>query len=139
MPQQYSITSSPRVTSPSASESTLPCSAVRSFAASSRRAATSSRMRKKISARRPSETARHAGNASFAAWTALSTSSTVAKSTSPLWRPVAGLKTTPLRPDSPATVRPPIQWLILVTPVPASTGGVASSVISLPPPVSPGA
>ena len=91
MPQQYSITSSPRVTSPTASDSTLPCSAVRSFATSSRRAATSSRMRKKISARRPSDVARQAGNACFAAWTARSTSSTVAKSTSPLCCPVAGL------------------------------------------------
>ena len=41
-------------------------------------------MRKKIPARRPSDTARQTGNASFAAWTALSTSSTVAKSTSPV-------------------------------------------------------
>ena len=91
MPQQNSITSSPRVTSPIASESTLPCSAVSSFATSSRRAATSSRIRKKISARRASETARQAGNASFAACTALSTSSTVAKSTAPVCCPVAGL------------------------------------------------
>ena len=36
IPQTYSITSIPRCTSPSASESTLPCSAVSSFARSSR-------------------------------------------------------------------------------------------------------
>jgi hypothetical protein len=43
---------------------------------------------------------------------AASTSSTVAKATSPLCRPVAGLYTAPLRPDVPGTARPPIQWLI---------------------------
>ena len=83
MPQQNSITSSPRVTSPIASDSTLPCSAVRYFAISSRRSCTSSRIANRISARFAIESARHAGNAAFAAWTARSTSSTVAKSTAP--------------------------------------------------------
>ena len=91
MPQQNSITSSPRATSPIASESTLPCSAVSSRARSSRCAWKSSRMRKKSSARRDSESARQAGNASFAVWTARSISSAVAKSTAPVWTPVAGL------------------------------------------------
>ena len=133
MPQQNSITSSPRVTSPSASESTLPCSAVSSRATSSRRAATSSRIRKNSSARFASETARQAGKAAFAAWTARSTSSTVAKSTAPVCRPVAGLYTAPVRPDWPLTMWPPIQWLIRLTPARSATGGVASSVISRPP------
>ena len=63
IPQQYSITSSPRATSPIASESTLPCSAVSSFAMSSRCTWTSSRIRKNNSVRRDSDIARHAGNA----------------------------------------------------------------------------
>ena len=41
-------------------------------------------MRKKISVRRDSDSARQAGKAAFAVWTARSTSSTLAKSTSPL-------------------------------------------------------
>ena len=45
MPQANSTTSSPRVTSPSASESTLPCSAVMSAAMSSLRSLSSSRKR----------------------------------------------------------------------------------------------
>src|SRR5213083_1993473 len=48
MPQQYSITSSPRATSPFASESTLPCSAVRILAMSSRCSSRSLRIRKKV-------------------------------------------------------------------------------------------
>ena len=67
MPQAYSITSRPRVTSPSASESTLPCSAVRIRATSSRRSCTSSRIVKSSSARFASDTARHFGKAAFAA------------------------------------------------------------------------
>ena len=91
IPQQCSTTSSPRVTSPSASEKTFPCSPVRIAATSSRLACSSSRMRKKSSARFASDVWRQAGNASRAAWTAASTSSTLAKSTAPVWRPVAGL------------------------------------------------
>ena len=91
MPQANSITSSPRATSPIASESTLPCSAVRSRAMSSRCSWNSWRMRKKSSARRESETRRHVGNASFAAATARSISSTLAKSTGAVCSPVAGL------------------------------------------------
>ena len=95
MPQQNSITSSPRVTSPSASESTLPCSAVSSFATSSRRSSHELADREEELGRFASDTARHARNASFAACTAWSTSSTVAKSSAPVWRPVAGLNTGP--------------------------------------------
>src|SRR4051794_16741117 len=131
MPQQNSITSSPRVTSPIASESTLPCSEVRILATSSRRSCTSSRMLKKISARFASDTCRHSTNAAFAACTAASTSSTVARSTAPVCLPLAGLKTGPLRPESEATLRPPIQWLILLTSACSATGGLASSVIAL--------
>ena len=48
-------------------------------------------MRKKSSVRRESEIVRQRSKARFAAWTAASISSTVAKSTSPLCAPVAGL------------------------------------------------
>ena len=58
---------------------------------SSRWLSMSERMRKKMSVRRESESARHSGNACFAAWTARSTSSTDAKATRPVCRPVAGL------------------------------------------------
>jgi len=51
----------------------------------------SSRIVKKISARLLSDVARHPGNASFAASTAASTSAAVARSTSWVWTPVAGL------------------------------------------------
>ena len=66
-------------------------------------------MLKKSSARFAIEKFRHSTNAAFAAWTAASTSSVVAKSTSAACRPVAGFYTVPLRPDVPATARPPIQ------------------------------
>jgi hypothetical protein len=48
-------------------------------------------MLKNVSVRRESETARHAANASFAAATARSISSTDAKSTAAVCTPVAGL------------------------------------------------
>ena len=91
MPQANSITSRPRCTSPIASESTLPCSSVRMRAISSRRSWTSSRMRKKISARFDSDVARQAGNAAAAVCTAVSISSTEANATSFVCSPVAGL------------------------------------------------
>ena len=105
IPQQNSITSSPRATSPSASEVTLPCSSVSSRARSARWSSKSRWMRKKSSARRESESARHAGNAAFAAWTARSTSSADAKSTAPVCAPVAGLNTGPVRPGLPLVRR----------------------------------
>jgi hypothetical protein len=110
IPQAYSITSSPRATSPSASERTLPCSAVRIRAMSSRCSWTSSRIAKNNSARRARETERQVVKASFAVRTAASISSTVAKSTAPVCSPVAGFHTGPLRPEVPATLVPPIQW-----------------------------
>jgi hypothetical protein len=65
-----------------------------------------------ISLRRDSDVARHAGKAALAAPTAASTSSTEARSTSACCSPVAGFHTGPVRPDVPATVWPPIQWLM---------------------------
>ena len=93
---------------------------------SARCSLTSSRIRKKSSARRESETSRQVRNASFATWTAASTSSTVAKSTAPDCSPVAGFQTGPLRPDVPGTLLPPTQWWIGF-----AVGGAIVSVIVL--------
>ena len=131
IPQANSTTSRPRATSPIASESTLPCSAVRIRATSSRRSCSSSRIRNISSARFAIDIARQAGKAALAAWTAASISSGEARSTSPVWRPMAGLKTGPLRPDVPATRSPPIQWVMRPSDSSRSTGGSASSVMTL--------
>src|SRR5918996_2606426 len=109
MPVAYSTFSSPRCTSPTASESTLPCCNVIARAMSVLRSSRSSRMRKNTSARLESDVARQPGSASFAASTAFETSCGVAKSTSCVCSPVAGLYTGPVRPDSPGTILPPIQ------------------------------
>ena len=99
----------PRWISPAASDNTLPCCDVTIRASSGLRASSSSRILKKMSARLDNEVARQAGNASAAVATADSISSVVAKSTSWVRSPVAGLKTGPVRPDSPGTTLPPIQ------------------------------
>ena len=91
MPQQNSITSSPRATSPIASESTLPCSAVSSRARSSRCSSKSSRIRKKSSARRESESARQARERRLRGLDGGVDLLDEAKSTAPVWAPVAGL------------------------------------------------
>ena len=68
-------------------------------------------MRNIRSARFDSDVRRHETKASRAVSTAWSTSSTLAKSTSCVCSPVAGLNTGPVRPLSPGTSFPPIQWL----------------------------
>ena len=80
----------PRAISPSASDGTLPCSAVRSAASSTRCASTRFRILNMMSVRFESEVARHAGKAALAAATAAATSSTEAKSTCLVSVPVAG-------------------------------------------------
>jgi hypothetical protein len=90
IPVANSRFSSPRAISPSASEGTLPCSAVRWAAMSARCWSTRFRIRNRISVRRDSEVARQPGNASAAARTALSTSAADARSTSRASCPVAG-------------------------------------------------
>src|SRR3954451_8002436 len=110
MPHANSMFSMPRATSPRASLSTLPCSAVSREAISLRFAATSSRTWNRISARRDRLVERHSTDAALADATAASTSSALAKSTSAACSPVAGLNTTPERPDVPATTLPSIQW-----------------------------
>jgi hypothetical protein len=90
MPVANSMFSSPRATSPSASDGTLPCSAVSSAASSLRCWSTRFRILNMISVRFEIEVARHPGKAATAAATATSTSSTDAKSTVFACRPVAG-------------------------------------------------
>jgi hypothetical protein len=109
-PHANSMFSTPRATSPSASERTLPCSEVRIAASSLRRASSSSRTRNMISARRLTAVARHSGKASFAAATASSTSSAEAKATAPVTAPVAGSNTGPVRPELPLRCFPPMKW-----------------------------
>ena len=97
MPHANSTTSRPRCTSPSASESTLPCSAVMIAASSPLRSLSSSRKANRIVARLVSEVFPHSANAALAAATASSMTSGVAKSTRPVRAPVAGSKTSPVR------------------------------------------
>ncbi|SFF96714.1 hypothetical protein SAMN02787118_11491 [Streptomyces mirabilis] len=95
IPHARSTISRPRATSPSASECTLPCSAVISSAIASRFASSSARNLKRIVDRLASEDWPQVAKASFAAATAASTSSTEAKGTCFSWSPVAGLWTGP--------------------------------------------
>ena len=120
-PVANSTFSSPRATSPTASDNTLPCCMVMSRPMSARCSLMASRMRKKMSARLDSDTRRHDANASFAVATAAATSSVLPKSTSCVCSPVAGLNTGPDRPDSPATGLPPTQWLMRSTITNSST------------------
>ena len=93
--------SSPLATSPSASEMTLPCSAVSRLAISCLFCSTSSLKRNKMALRCATLTSRQEAKASLAEATAWSTSATEAKSTSPVCSPVAGLKTGPELPEAP--------------------------------------
>ena len=90
----------PRATSPAASASTLPCSAVSSRASSS--VCVSTRFRKAYISfvRTASEVRRQPLNASLAAATAASTSAVLARPTAAVCSPVAGLKTAWVLPDS---------------------------------------
>ena len=102
IPQANSTTSWPRLTSPSASESTLPCSAVMIAANSGLRAFSSSRNANRIWVRRASEVSRHPGNASTAAWTTSLTSFSLASASCADTSPVAGLVTSLKRPPEPS-------------------------------------
>ena len=81
MPQANSTTSWPRLTSPSASETTLPCSLVMISASSPLRSLSSSRNLNRIAVRLASEVSRHAGNAAAAASITARASSTLARAT----------------------------------------------------------
>ena len=91
MPQANSTTSRPRCTSPSASESTLPCSSVITSASRPAFALSSSRKANMILVRALTEVCDQPGNASHAASIAPSTSAVSARSTSAATWPVAGL------------------------------------------------
>jgi hypothetical protein len=108
-PHANSTFSMPLATSPLASEMTFPCSDVMSAARSSRCLSSRSRNAKSTVVRCDSEAARHSRKAPAAVSTAASTSAAEARSTAPVWRPVAGLKTGPCLPEVPSTTWPPIQ------------------------------
>ena len=91
MPHANSSTSSPRLTEPIASDSTLPCSRVTTLASSSLRLSTNSLKAKMTRARRNGGVAAQAGCASAAARTAPSTSDAAAKGTRAMTSPAAGL------------------------------------------------
>ena len=112
---------------PSASDGTLPCSAVRWAASSLRRLVDevpdpeqdvgALRERRRAPGRERGLRGGHGG---------ASTSSTEAKSTSRAMRPVAGSKTGPRRPEAPSTIRPPIQWWT-AAPIPFASACVGAA------------
>ena len=106
MPHANSTTSWPRLTSPSASDSTLPCSAVMIAASSSLRAFSSSRKANRIWVRRASEVSRHVGNASRRPATTASTSVSEASASWAVTSPVAGLVTSENRVEVPSKISP---------------------------------
>ena len=108
-PQANSTTSWPRVTSPRASESTLPCSLVMISAASCLRSLSSSRNRNSTWVRRASDMSRHAGQAAAAAAITASASSGEASASRLVTRPVAGSYTSEVRVLSPANGAPAFQ------------------------------
>jgi hypothetical protein len=101
MPQANSTTSRPRSTSPRASSTVFPCSAVTSRASSSSCLTSSSRNANITRARFVSDASRHSPNALPAACTAASTSTCPASATSAWCSPVAGSKTGAVRAGSP--------------------------------------
>ncbi|MNL24466.1 hypothetical protein D3C87_1459000 [compost metagenome] len=105
MPQANSTTSIPRVTSPLASENTLPCSRVISAARSSWCLSSSSLNLNRMRARRSGASSDHAGNAALAAATAAPTSSALPSATRAATSPVAGLNTSAKRPAPSAAAR----------------------------------
>ena len=109
MPQANSTTSWPRLISPRASESTLPCSAVMISASSPFLALSSSRKVNSTAVRLASEVSRHAGNAAAAESMTARASSTVANATCPVTSPVAGLVTGAVRSEVPANGFPSSQ------------------------------
>ena len=123
MPHANSTTSSPRCTSPAASESTLPCSSVMASASRSTLALTSSRKAKSTLVRVLSDDCDHSTNASRAAPTAASTSEASASATSACCSPVAGFQTGERRSPDPLVLLPAIQCsIVLMTGSPRCAG-----------------
>src|SRR5687768_18575562 len=113
IPQANSTTSRPRSTSPRASESTFPCSALTSSASSPARAVASSRNANKTFARRESDAWDHSSKAAAATRTASSTSAAEPSTTSACWMPVAGSQTGAVPVGVPEVGLPPIQCSIV--------------------------
>ncbi len=107
-PQANSTTSRPRVTSPRASEMTLPCSALMISASAWAWVSMRSRRRFRSRARCSGGVAAQAGNAARAAATAASTRAALASWTSAVWAPVAGLNTGAVRLPWTSTDWPPM-------------------------------
>src|SRR5690606_12743817 len=101
--QANSTTSSPRVTSPWASEKTLPCSLVISRATSSRRSSSSVLKRNITRARTSGGVFDQLSNAAWAAAMASRVASAEDSDTYRRGSPVAGLKTVAWRSERPAT------------------------------------
>ena len=112
MPQANSTTSNPRCTSPSASDSTLPCCSVMMALISLRSRSSNSFSLNMTRARRSGGVLAQAGHAAAAAATALFTSSAPANATRADNSPEAGLNTSPNLPLVPATCLPPMKWPI---------------------------
>src|SRR6185312_11582132 len=114
MPQANSTTSWPRLTSPSASETTLPCSLVMILASSPLCALSSSRKANNAADRLANDVSRQAGNATAAASITARASSTPPNTTSPVTVPIAGLVIGAVEALVAAKKVLFIQWLMLV-------------------------
>ena len=130
MPVTNSTISMPRWTELLASDSVLPCSHEISSASSSMWRSHSSLKRNMTRARKIGVVDDHPGSAASAASTALRTSAPLANGTFLVHSPVAGLKTSPKRPLSPATFWP-LMWkcrvsVIDVLPAAAPPAKIAS-------------
>ncbi len=106
MPQANSTTSSPRVSEPMESDSTLPCSAVTRRQISSAFFSISALNRNITRARRTGGVAAQAGRAFAAAAMAVPNSCAEASGTRAVALPLAGSNTSPKRPLVPATRLP---------------------------------
>ena len=120
MPHANSMTSSPRWTSPRASESTLPCSLVIISASSSTLALTSSRKANSTFARVLSDDCDQSAKAACALATAVCTSAAEPSSTWAVCSPVAGSNTGPVRVESSAVALPSTQCSIVRMSAPRS-------------------
>src|ERR671938_1178667 len=96
-------------------ESGLPTFRDSSSASSSVCSSIASASFRSISARSPGVVSSHSGSAFFAAWTARSTSSAVARGTSAIVSPVAGFRTSIVSPPSESTHSPPTKFLCCST------------------------
>ena len=121
IPQANSAISMPRVTSPCASLSTLPCSLVMSAASASRRSVSSATKRASTRARRTGGVFAQAGSADCALATAAATSAGSAQATCRATAPLAGSNTSSAGP-APLTARPPIQCGTVAAPAGAGGG-----------------